>query len=150
MECNTVGHINDQELSLRIAKYLEPKPVPYEYNDSHGSPGRFSKMGVWIFDGIWDTHYPSCATKQGFSCDCFGEGPLPKSQQPRDMVNDPAMTVMLLKKMCESKWGWELHLTRKIVTIQHMGGRDHKANNLDGQSLGRIIAEAYAKAEGLI
>lgn len=128
-----VSEATDSELSLFIAEKLEPlvkigdpKEYALAYGVAKGTPcWRTMRTGI-VADLEDDTFH----------------------WWQRDMVTDPAMTVMLLEKMTESKWGWELVLSSKIVCIQHRGGRTHSADNLDGQSLGRVIASAWALANG--
>ena len=73
----------------------------------------------------------------GYRCHVTGREP--------DMVNDPAMTVMLLEKRCfydirKHPRGW-------VFTDEK--GVDHKhVNNLSVMSLGRAVAEAFALASG--
>ena len=117
---------SDAELSRWIAEKLEPlNSLPFhdEYSDRLERRGGCHPLGA-----------PRCWQWQ----------PLAKQfWQPRDMVNDPSMTVMLLEKL--------LVLDTVSITKAPNGPCYMIASEKPQEvkpSLGRAIAEAYALAHG--
>ncbi len=108
------------ELSLKIAEFLEPKPVL--------SIGEILDCGMADTPMYWKPH-----------------DELAGEWQPRDMVNDPAMTVMLIEKLrpCAiSALDDSTNVMYRRDNMPHWTG--------EIKTLGRAVAEAFAKAKGLI
>ena len=123
----TLNTVKDQELSLWIAEKLEPAPA--------WTPLRKSReyLGTFYSDGkCWQRRFDG---EQG-----------QRPQEPRDMVNDPACTVMLMEKLlCHHG----VKLDRGVDPDYCLSWFDgQKWSEVDGESLGRAIAEAFALAHG--
>jgi hypothetical protein len=117
--------MSDSELNLKIAEFLEPKPNADDEYDHERSAWR------WV---------PEVHDRKG---NVIYRGEL----EPRDFVNDPACTLMLLTKL--SKFGIVRIDTQDIcngsteiqVNVQEPGNY---------RTLQRAIAEEFAKANNLI
>ena len=133
-----IRDISDEDLSRWIADKFEPKPdfnitkvstsewVKRDLRISPNWNGSTTSVGMWIWRGLH-----------------IGEW------QPRDIVNDPSMTMMLLEKsklslialdqdtwMCGQQW------MNGTVALY--------ANAAKSKSLGRAVAEAFALANGFL
>lgn len=71
-----------------------------------------------------------------------------------DMVNDPAVTVMLIERLrcmwmtlTVSKHGVKVSIRTKRIPLGHRGAR-HVIVYSEGERLGRAVAEAFALANG--
>jgi hypothetical protein len=115
--------MTDDELSLKIAQFLEPKPERAKKILHRGS-----RLGAWLY---------------GFQ----GDNPM-----PRDFVNDPACTLLLLGKLGARKPDGDIHLEHG----RHTGWQISTCRSEDwegwirGNRIGKLIAEAFAKANNLI
>jgi len=122
----TAGELTDAELSRWIAERLEPScQAP--------SSAVTSRPAYWLVE-MNPSRMTSAALNSGAQYEW----------QPRDLVHDPAMTVMLLEKMKS---------TEKIVIcgdghwyITRYEHEDFYSAN--SECLGRAVAEAFALANG--
>lgn len=99
-----VSELSDAELSLMIAEQIEPKPTEI-------SPPGVTLVGFAPESGLGSGVFVSPVA-------CWRRTEFSDSWQPRDMIGDPAMTVMLIERLL--------------------------VNDRTQSSLGRIVAEAYA------
>ena len=137
----------DAELSRWIAEKLEPTPKPSAYNDSHNFPRMNSASGLWTFPTQLE-HYESCYSRRGGRCDCDASHGL-REAKPRDTVNDPDMTMMLLKRLMQMERVYVALQPDQIVINDYRDGYSRMSyifKPLD--NLGRSIAEAFALANG--
>ncbi len=126
--------LTDKGLNLKIAESLEPRP---EYKASmridgvaQDLDGQFSKLKAWVYV----IHQSGCE-----GC----------GWMPRDFVNDPAMTVMLMEKIIReySHIVFENWPDGCRLTCHRLGGQPEA---FIAEEIGRSIAEAYARAKGLL
>jgi hypothetical protein len=121
--------MSDSELNLKIAEFLEPKPIFADYEYDH-------ERSAWRW-------VPEVEDRKG---NVIYRGEL----GPRDFVNDPACTLMLLTKLAEDD----------EVSIEELNGwyAEYNCGPNDGSeritaraaTMGRAIAELFAKANNLI
>lgn len=129
--------MSDEELSLWIAEFLEPKPDEacteddVEFTDD-GWRVFYSPIRMWM-----RFQKPTTFQEKGWHL------------VKRDMVNDPAMTVMLVKNLMPkllsitSNWNGASHYWQ--VQTSFDTDQDVPATNKD---FGRAVAEAFAMAHG--
>jgi hypothetical protein len=113
--------LSDEQLSLKIAESIEPKPdFPCPFDTC------MSMKGVWE----WVLAY-GCAIK----CDWF----------PCDMVNDAEMTLLLIDGLRPCA----IVALEDSANVQfRRDGMPYWTGEIP--TLGRAVAEAYATAKGLI
>lgn len=134
-----VLQLSDKELSRMIAEFLEPKP------DEHLCSGR--PYNPYAYRNVYEC--PACLfrglkqrTFQFFTFtnkDCW---------QPRDMVNDPEMTVLLLEKLLPLGIGPRLSITAHGRPCCGISGFEN-GWSCPADTLGRAIAESFALANGI-
>jgi len=125
---NGIGEVmTDAELSLKIAEFLEPKPGESPIVDREG---KLSSKQVWIYVVH---HHPGCE-----GC----------GWRPRNMVNDPAMTILLMKRPDFVR----VQLFMDSFTKANMYFAEFKdpIRQCEHKYLGRAVAEAFARAKGLL
>ena len=129
----TISELTDEQLSRWIAKKLEPCPAKDAI--PAGSTYNVSKPSRWLLVGVSSTGAWWCHFDIDFG---YSIG----DWQPRDIVNDPAMTVMLLEKL--SRYYVELS-GRFINGTMHYICNKHLNPTL---VLGRAVAEAFTLCQG--
>lgn len=130
-----ISEVSDVDLSRWIAEKLEPKP------DEHLCGGKYNP---YAHRNVYEC--PACIfrglQKRTFQFFTFSND---RFWQPRDMVHDPAMTVMLLEKMGRHT---ERPLTVSVTTITAYWQVDFGGAIAGNERLGRAVAEAFALANG--
>ena len=127
-----IRDLSDEELSRWIAEKLEPEPergLPY---------WKRCEIPCSACDGTGANADRTASCRR-----CQGYGKV-YSRCPRDMVNDAAMTVMLMEKMNEDD-NKPLTLCGTIRTMWRM---DWGGFTAQSKTLGRAVAEAFALANG--
>lgn len=119
-----LSELTDEQISQWIAEKLEPKPAIGISYSKMAAEGR-----LWWYG------------EQNGYIKCW----------PRDMVSDPAMTVMLLEKLLKSGFNDVQHTTtltywKNVAKWECDEGAAKRA--LTTQSLGRAVAEAFMLANG--
>lgn len=116
--------LSDEECSRWIAEKLEPKPV------NTSVPEQPSPLGFWRSVYHHDTYRGST------------------DWQPRDMVNDPAMTVMLMEKL-GSTGDIQIIGMGEHWQFRHLGPAPEMEEIIvDAYPLGRAVCEAFMLASG--
>lgn len=126
--------MTDQELSLKIAESLEPKPEwPLRklqlLEDRHGGPGQ----GYNPSTIAWICKF-TCNRAGGVNWNSV-------NWIPRDFVNDPAMTVMLMDLLLDEGF---VHFDKYLDRIK-LTTPSATCQLVEINKLGRAVAEAYAK-----
>ncbi len=138
MNADEIRKCSDDELSRVIAEALEPKPA-YEFVAARTIENAAAMMRLKFWRPEFFDYY-----------DAFGHNKY--RPVPRDFVNDPAMSMMLLEKM--AAWGGEPlveHITAGWGCMVFKQNENHASTkNLieitDCKTLGRAICEAYARS----
>jgi hypothetical protein len=131
---------SDEQLSRLIAEHIEPEPSGHLCS---GPP------------------YNVCAADNPYECPaCIFRGLerqkkfkyfrfVDRTWRPVDMVNDPACTVMLLEKLIPAEGpAFRLSQTSQFWYVRGEGSSASVATR--STTLGRAVAEAYARAKGLL
>ncbi len=119
-----IQELSDEKLSRWIAEKIEPKPEGEPWTVPLDSPLR-----------VWHASIASAI------CD----GRQPAYWKLRDMVSDPAMTVMLMEKLLS---------VQRLDIWTHFAGGDVHINTLNplihgcSKTLGRSVAMTFALANG--
>lgn len=125
-EAMTIAEVSDADLSRWIASRFEPTLMICEHYVSLWGPHKGTKYFNTAFDVADD-----------------GDTLINLRWEPRDMVNDPAMTVMLLEKMTLA------HLMFLRSTNMWRCCADGREQHfVHSEKLGRAVAEAFALANG--
>ena len=132
MKAETMTDFSDEQLSRWIAEKLEPlSTLPNEDDCDHADMEAFPTeywLASYRMSRVTCMHVPSW--------------------EPRDMVNDPAMTVMLLEKMPEPSLWLE---SNPGDAVKIWGCSADMSTNLDNgwsDRIGRAVAESFALAHG--
>lgn len=116
--------MTDEALSLKIAEFLEPEPT--------------------MDSKCWVLRWPMYSSS----------GVLPKDwRRPRNMVTDPAMTVMLTEDAYFLSLKSRINGDAKQYQATFLKGVVSKPFVCESDwdlSIGRAVAEAFARAKGLI
>lgn len=125
-----VSEVTNEELSRWIAEKLEAEPPSCSFTLDFPRPPR-SPLGYWSLMYSYLTLHM-----------------MTRKATPRDMVNDPAMTVMLLERMIR------LDCTRLVFRHWPDGCRldlhfvDGRLIGIPAETVGRAVAEAAALTLG--
>ena len=134
-----VRDMSDAALSRWIANKLEPAPKRSDAVPLHGTDPLWSMGNCWIWSAFYKDENGELLVVSGTLTPRF-------DWRPRNMVSDPAMTLMLLEKRCF--YSIRKHPRGWVFTDEK--GVDHKhVNNLSVMSLGRAVVEDFALANGI-
>lgn len=138
--------MTDEELSLKIAEFLEPKP---KQGDSYTyaifpSPTEETIPNIYgipiakyqrSIGGAWRRHITVSSTVDLFEW------------EHRNMATDPAMTVRLMQ---DDDFDAVLALDDGGFHVRFIKCESRERFTSQGESLGRVVAEAFARAKGLL
>lgn len=129
--------MTDEALSRAIAEFLEPKP------SEHLCGGPFNNPFAW--PNPYDC--PACKYRGLVQPEFKFHLWKTAKWQPRDFINDPAMTVLLLFRLLE---GHDVKFERggnPNINLSYFD--DSQWASIDAESIGRAVALAFARAHSL-
>lgn len=141
------SEMSEERLSLLIAEFLEPSPTWKDWWEGESAWQFYIRSTECVSDGgCWEVY------RADNEADDDNDEAL---KHPRNMVTDPAMTVMLMEKLGEmwttitlSKRGVRISVRTKRIPLGHQGAR-YIIKWVKGETLGRAVCEVFAQANGL-